>query len=256
MTRELYRVFVDETGDRGWGSKSSDIFVLSAIIVRDRDLAQIEAALSRIKRTLGKPDHATLHWAENIKDHSQRKLVAREIGGLPISITNVIVMKRHVDPETTRLNDATSMYNYAVRRLVERLSFYMQKRGGEAVVTFAHVRRFPYQKLHDYLDRLRASDTYIRWNLFTGKPKIDQPNRVPGLQAADLVAGCLWAALTTDRYGAYETAYLREIYKLLFIGPNRKITSYGMNIVGEDGAMDHFPWWANFVRACARDARG
>jgi hypothetical protein len=256
VRKELYRVFVDETGDRGWGSKSSDIFVLSAIVVRDRDVSRLEAALHHINSTLGKPPATTLHWAENIKTHEQRKMVARTLGAIPMTITNVIVMKRHLEPSTTRLNDATSMYNYAVRRLMERLSFCMQRNGGEAVVTFAHVRRFPYHKLHDYLARLQAGRTTIKWDLFTGRPKIDQPNRVAGLQVADLVAGCLWAALHPDRYGSYETAYLREIYRLLFIGKNRDITSYGMNVVGKDGCMEGYPWWAKFVRACAEHSAG
>lgn len=257
MPEELYRVFVDETGDRGWGVKSSDIFVLSAIVVRDRDTPQLQAALDQINATLQKPPGTTLHWAENIKSHDQRKMVARTLGALPITITNVIVMKRHVDSSKTRLSDATSMYNYAIRRLIERLSFCMQRNDGQAVVTFAHVRRFPYRKLYDYLDRLKArDDTSIRWNLFTGRPRIDQPNRVPGLQVADLVAGCLWSALRADRFGDYETAYLREIYRRLFIGPNRKITSYGMNIVGEEGCMDGYPWWPRFVEACSKNAAG
>lgn len=252
VPKTLYRVFVDESGDRGWGGKSSDIFVLSAVIVRDADMPQLQAALADINSTLGKPPTTTLHWAENVKGHAQRKLVARTVGGLPVTITNIVVMKRFLDPTTTRLSDATSMYNYAVRRLLERVSWMMQKRAGEAVLTFAHVRRFPYHKLDDYLARLRASDTTIRWSEFTGKPRIDQPNRAPGLQVADLVAGCVWAALRPDRYGSYETAYLREIYRLLNVGPNRKITSYGMNIVGVDGCMDQYPWWPRFVAACER----
>jgi hypothetical protein len=256
VRRELYRVFVDETGDRGWGSKSSDIFVLSAIIVRDSDVPRLQVALDHINNTLGKPSGTTLHWAENIKTHEQRKFVARTLGTIPMTITNVIVMKRHIDSSTTRLNDATSMYNYAVRRPVERLSFCMQRNGGEAVVTFAHVRRFPYQKLHDYLARLQAGDTQIKWQLFTGRPRIDQPSRVAGLQVADLVAGCLWAALHADRYGGYETAYLREIYRKLFIGKNRDITSYGMNVIGRPGCMDGYPWWPRFVLACKKNSAG
>lgn len=51
-------------------------------------------------------------------------------------------------------------------------------------------------------------------------------------------------------------APLREIYRVLFIGANRKITSYGMNVVGQDGCMDGYPWWRRFVEACQKHAVG
>jgi hypothetical protein len=252
MPKELYRVFVDESGDRGSSPTSSDIFVLAAVIVRDADLPRVVAGLEDINAAMNKPPGTALHWAENIKTHQARKMVAKQLGTLPMTLTNVVVMKRSMGSPSSRLGDPTSMYNYAVRRLLERISWFVASRNGEAVVTFAHVRRFPYEKLEEYLARLKTQDTSINWASLTGKPRIDQPRRVPGLQVADLCAGCLWSALKPDRFGNYEQAYLREIYQLLYMRRGKKIQSYGMNIVGEKNCMSIYPWWPKFELACSK----
>jgi hypothetical protein len=253
MTNGRYSVWVDETGDRGLGRRSSDIFVLSAVMARENDAATLGAGIDAINTTLGRPPGATLHWAENVKDHAQRKMVARTLGSLPMAITTVIVMKRAL-PSRRRLDDTTAMYNYAVRRLLERVSWYLTDRGGQANLTFAHVRRFPYEELEAYLTHLRerGDATEIRWPAFTASPAIDRPERTRGLQLADLVAGCLWAALQADRYGDYETAYLRELLPLVYVRGSGDVASYGMNVIGVRGCMDVYPWWRPFVTACAR----
>ena len=64
MSRPLFRVYVDETGDRGWGGRASPIFVVSAVIVRDGQERELVGVLDRINESLGKPPHTVLHWAE------------------------------------------------------------------------------------------------------------------------------------------------------------------------------------------------
>lgn len=252
MSPDLYRVYVDETGDRGWGGRSSPIFVVSAVIVRDADAPLLTGALDRINATLGKPAGTVLHWAENVKEHSQRKFVARELGQLPMTVANVVVMKKPLMGSGSGLHDPATMYNYAIRRLLERVSWCVDDASGEAILTFAHVRRFPYERLRSYLNLLEALPTSIRWHAFHGKPRIDQPSRVRPLQVADLAAGALGSAVRADQFGDYEIAYLRELLPRIYIRAGGRVTSYGMNIIGPDGCMDVYPWWAPFLEACAR----
>lgn len=251
MARTLYRVFVDETGDRGWGGRASPIFVMSAVIVRDSDASELPAALDRMNAELAKPSATVLHWAENVKAHTQRKFVSRDIAKLPITLTNTVVMKRPMMGSGTELSDAGSMYNYAIRRLLERITWYVDDHGGEAIITFAHVRRFPYERLWDYLNLLSQLDTEIRWKAIRGRPRIDQPSRVRGLQTADLAAGALGSALRKDDYGAYEPAYLAQLVPQIYIRGHGAVTSYGMNVIGPPGCMDAYPWWTSFLGACA-----
>jgi hypothetical protein len=119
-------------------------------------------------------------------------------------------------------------------------------------VTFAHVRRFPYQKLRSYLQILQLQPTQIRWEAFR-RPRIDQPVRVRALQVADLAAGCLNSALKADDYGDFEPSYLMELVPRIYIRGSGSVTSYGMNIVGPPHQMAvTYPWWGDFVAACSR----
>lgn len=150
MARHLFRVYVDEAGDRGWGGRSSPVFVLSAVMAPESERVQLLNALDSINASLAKPRNTVLHWAQNVKQHSQRKLVARTIAAAPLTLTNVVVMKSALIGSGTALSDPVAQYNYAVRRLLERVSWFVDESGGEAIVTFAHIRRFPYVKLHGF----------------------------------------------------------------------------------------------------------
>jgi hypothetical protein len=55
MAKKLFRAFIDETGDRGWGGRSSAIFVVSAVMVPDGQEGSLIEALDKINATLGKP---------------------------------------------------------------------------------------------------------------------------------------------------------------------------------------------------------
>src|ERR1039457_2325223 len=55
MTAALYRVYVDETGDRGWGGRASPIFVVSAVIVKDGRHNELLRGLDQINSDLKKP---------------------------------------------------------------------------------------------------------------------------------------------------------------------------------------------------------
>jgi hypothetical protein len=117
MSRQLFRVYVDETGDRGWGGRSSPIFVVSAVIVRDGYETSLVDALDRINTALMKPAGTVLHWAENVKAHPQRKYVARELAALNMTISSVIVLKRTTG-SGAGVRDPAAMYNYVIRRLL------------------------------------------------------------------------------------------------------------------------------------------
>jgi hypothetical protein len=193
-----------------------------------------------------------LHWAENVKTHSQRKYVVSELAKLNITIASVVVLKAPLIAAGSALSDPTSMYNYAIRRLMERISWYVDDEDGEVSVTFAHVHRFPYARLEHYMQLLRAMPTQIRWRAFTGKPKIDQPSRIRQLQIADLVAGAFGSALRTDAFGNYEASYILELVPCIYIRKGGKVASYGLNPIGSVAHLHAYPWWPNFQAICAR----
>lgn len=94
----------------------------------------------------------------------------------------------------------------------------------------------------DYLDSLRAQTTEIRWAALPKRPRIEQPSQVEGLQAADSVAGCVYAAVRPDRHGDQESCYLEAIAPRLWTGPTQELRIYGLQLVGKPGCEDQFPW--------------
>lgn len=248
--RRLFRVYVDESGDRGATSSASPLFVLSALIVRDDRAATVRTLRDQVCLDLGKPTSATLHWSQNIKAHSDRRHVASLLGGCGAGVfTFVIVDKNSLRGRSMALSDPAAMYNYAVRRLLERVSWYVHRQHGEAIVTFAHVKRFPYARLTSYLAQLRQGSTQIRWEALRGDPRITDPTTAHLLQVADLAAGCLASALIPDRFGAVEDAYLLAIWERIHCRPPGDIRSYGLNVVGDPAVLESFPWWSKVPRA-------
>jgi hypothetical protein len=152
----------------------------------------------------------------------------------------------------THLSDPAAMYNYAIRRLLERVTWFVRDHGGETTITFAHIKRFPYAKLRDYLSILQLQPTEIVWDRIKST-KIDQPSRVKLLQVADLSAGCLYSAVNPDDYGDYEHSYLLELAPRIYIRGSGRVVSYGMNIIGPPAHMDAtYPWWPELVGACEK----
>ena len=241
--RHLFRVYVDESGDRGLSVKSSQFFILAGVLVLDDDEAACRAARDRLCTVLDKPTVAVLHWSENITKHDQRKHAARMLGRCPVTLTYVIVDKDHLRKTGTALTDQAMMYGYAVRRLIERISWYVDSRYGESILTFAHIKRFPYERLDRYLQLLRTSDTNIRWQAFRGKPRIEQQSKIEMLQMADLAAGCLSAAMTHDKYGDVEPGYLDRIQHLIYRRPPGDVRSYGLNVIGNKSCLERYNWW-------------
>lgn len=163
----------------------------------------------------------------------------------------VAVDKQSLMGTGSGLRDHAKQYNYPVRRMLERVSWYVDRHHGIAKLSFAHVRRFKYDTLKDYLDLLRQMPTDIRWRAIKGRyPAIEQPDKIRGLQVADLVAGCVFAAVRPDVHGDQEPCYLRELAPRLWGGPTRKLHTYGLHIVGKDGrSHEQFAWWDDISRA-------
>lgn len=237
-------MYVDESGDRGVSLSASPIFILGALIVRDSADAAVRAFRHELCSKLRKPTGTVLHWSKNVTVHAQRKLVARELGGLGVTFSYVIVDKEPIrKTPASGLRDHSAMYNYALRRLLERVSWYVDSQHGEAILTFAHVRRFPYANLNNYLRTLRTSKTTIRWQAIRGQPRISTPEQTELLQIADLANGCLSSAIWPDPYGDVEGSYLREITDRIYARPPGHICSYGLNIVGDRNFIESQPWW-------------
>lgn len=209
--------------------------MVSAIIVPDSDDARLRAELAQLRAALGRHPGHVLHFMKF--SHSQRLKAAQDIANCSLAtIVNVIVHKDLIGQplpagEMAYISRPDPMYLWALRLLLERISWFVDDNGGTgAIVTFAHLKGFRAQKLHDYRQALETSDGVdIRWKVFDGHPlRIDSPQAVELLQVADTTASALFRAIEPDRYGNTEPRYLQELGPKLYRRGRADVTSYGL----------------------------
>lgn len=247
---ELWRVYIDEAGDRGISEASSGHFVVAAALVRDRHDAMARQQLAELRSVLGRDDRHVLHFQRF--SHSHRIKAVQDVAASTVdAVCSSILCKRGFNQPTPAgelayITRPDPMYLWAVRLLLERVSWYLRDNGGgRAIVTFAHVRRFKSQKLHEYREALRESDTGIHWPAFDDHPfRINAPDRVELLQIADTVASAIYRAIEPDRFGNVERRYLEELLPKVYRRGTRPITSYGLKVFpsGECAAAGTLHW--------------
>jgi hypothetical protein len=235
----VLRAYIDESGGRAVTARSTDYFVLSAVIVDDTLVQAAKDLLAAIRADLGRRPGDTLSW-KNIKSHGQRLHAVQLIGASPLSLSSVIVCKRFLPGPLPSEDHA---YLYTVRFLLERLSWFARDRGTTIAYTLAMIHRFKTRKLRSYEENLKGrDDCKIEWTHIAGPGRIDQPNRLEELQLGDLVASATAPAFEADRFGNTERRYLEALAPRLYRrgwGANA-LTSYGLKM---------HPWNENCQRA-------
>lgn len=231
----LYRVYVDEAGNRGISPRSGCHFVVSAVVVADSADAQLRSDLAGLRTLLKRHSGHALHFVK--LSHSQRLKAVQEIAQFPLAtIANVIVHKDLIGQplpagDMAYISRPDPMYLWALRLLLERISWFIDENGGtDAIVTFAHLKGFPAKKLHDYRHALKTSDGMgIRWSIFEGHPfRIASTKSVELLQLADIAASSLFRAIESDDYGNTEPRYLHELKSKIYRRGKADVTSYGL----------------------------
>ncbi len=240
----LAHAYVDEARQRSVTTKSSDHFLLAAVIVRDQDMPKVAALLATLRADTGRQPGDELHW-RNIKGHSQRLHVAQVIGAQAwLTLSAVVVCKRHLGPALPAEDHA---YLYTVRLLLERLSWWARGSGHLLTYTLAHIIRFQLAKLRGYESILQAQPgCQVAWSALDPKGgRLDQPNRVEALQLADLAVSAIFAAYEPDPYGNTERRYLEALAPRLYRRGRGALTSYGLKMhPWTDTTRAAYPWVA------------
>jgi hypothetical protein len=238
----MLRAYVDESGDRGTTPTATDFFVMSAAIVDDLTRPAVQGRLASIRHGLNKPPGTVLHFARNIREHGARVYVCRQLGGLRrLTISNVVMCKRLLIGADQLTTDPQAVYLYTLRFTLERLSWLARDQNAEIIVTFAHVQNFPYDRLDEYVARLRTIPTTIHWPVVRDI-RINQPRNLELLQIADIAASSVLRAFQPDRFGVTEDRYLRELGSRLYRRPPGPVTSYGMKLHPGPAALAMYPW--------------
>jgi hypothetical protein len=244
MPRPHFEAFIDEAGQRSVTARSSDHFVLAAVIIETGpDAAAVTASLAALRTALGRRAGDPLHWL-NMKSHGQRLYAAQALAAMPLTVSTVVVCKRHL--AASPLPNEHYAYLFTLRFLLERLSWFARDRNATLSYTLAHVVRFRLATLRQYEARLKQAQTAIDWKyLQPPAGAIDQPSRVEQLQLADTAASATFQAFEPDKYGNTETRYLHELASVLYRRPGGRLTSYGLKIHPLTNATRAaYPWVA------------
>jgi hypothetical protein len=267
----LWHAYVDESGDRGWtlpppnlppGKKmgSSRIFSASAILVPDGSQPGILRAWDAATVASGRPAGSTVHW-HDVKSVGARKYFTQTVAQVPdLQVISVVLCKHHL-PNVTTLKNPGYLYNWTLRFLVERISWFGMQHDSEVTITFSQVKGLPPRVLLAYLNKLRSmgygpppGGTYIRWEHLRMPPRIDTPKNRRMLQLADTVSASVFTAFEKDAYGFDDQSYLQILKPVLWCRPHRSLQEDGLKFgpwkTGQPAPTppcdDEYPWLPGF----------
>ncbi len=235
----LWHAYVDESGDRGWTPRpanlkpgerrgSSLVFSLTAVLVPDGAQTACLYSWERAAGEIGRQPGDVVHWI-NVKNHGQRKHLAATVATLPQARTISVILCKHHLPNAQGLRDVDRLYNWTLRLLVERLSWFGEQAGAQVAMTFSQVKGMPPRKLLSYLKLLNArNEQSIHLPALKLPPRIDTPANRRMLQIADTASGAVFAAFEPDLWGYTTREYLDLIKPIIWKRPGRPLWKDGL----------------------------
>lgn len=230
--------YFDESGDRGTRASSSDHLILSGFTVSVSDEPVVLQAIEHVRAEFKLPPDAPLHFSK--LRHEKRLRWAEVVGSLPLTSFLVLLCKRG---QTNSPIHADRIYNWLVRLLIERCSWYCKESGRRTSVTFEHPKGYQVKKMKEYMTKLRSLETAVSW------PNVHLPVRFgaksthPLLQVADCLASAAWHAFQ-PQFGHIEDRYLKLAAPHLW-RRNGRVLSYGVKVhpaLGRSGCPTDHSW--------------
>jgi hypothetical protein len=242
--------YIDESGDEGFtfrpdGSGSSRWLVLSALVMRKENDRLVVETAKQARELLRKQPKHPLHFRD--LKHEQRVALARLIGQMPSRTVSVLIHKPSIpDPETFQ-QEAYSLYRYASRLLLERVSWLCRDRhkkghgNGQVELIYSNRSAMSYDELRGYLQQLKDTserkDIRIDWDIIDPMHvRAVNHDQLAGLQLADAVATSAYYAVTPNIYGDIEDRYLRLLVPTIYRHEQR-LDGYGLKFWCNDRGM-------------------
>lgn len=230
-----FTVFIDESGDEGFVFRdppekgSSDWFIVSAVVSLTDHQSDLRLAGEKIREAFEMPPHSVLHFTK--LSHERRLLAIDTIMRERIRFVSVLIDKRNIRDVSTFTAQRGRLYYYAVRLLLERVSWLCRDTANrhrmpspKARIIFEHRRRLKHDDLVSYVRRLknlstddawlaeRQEDIQIHWPVIDdGLLEAARKEQYVGVQYADFVASGLKMGLEHTQYGFTEHRYAKAL---------------------------------------------
>lgn len=201
---------------------------MSAVILDEDQASIFDQQLKTLK--LGTRRHQNQELSFKKLNSEHRHFVSREIGNFEtVAVVSVVVRKKEL---TEELRDENRLYLFALRLLLERLSWFGQKHHGIMKYTLSHIIRFKKELLREYEARLRNSNTEIKWDFLDPKGgSLSVPKVLPQLQLADLVASSIGLAFNAPSdVKPTDVTHLLNLYPRVWSTAEKTIYSYGLKL--------------------------
>lgn len=256
-----YTIFVDESGEREYGEKTSAYFVYNGIIVQDKEIDVVEEEIRKIKLAFFDDENVEFksNWFRIPKERHKRYLkpygltetefriatkeIYRVIVGAPITIVASVIDKKLMIQKYRKA--AFNPSSFAYELLMERFQFYLQSvDGGGRVIMDDISGKTPKGSHYKHLIKNLHPKLYS-YGTTIQKIKIDRVPRAPSfwpstksslLQLTDICAynvlrqfrdyGDEWDDPKTKRLPLYGP--LRLIIKKYHQGPRSQLRGYGI----------------------------
>jgi hypothetical protein len=243
--------YIDESGDEGFvfhpdGGGSSRWIVLSALVMRKENDMQVVKVAKEARQLFAKPDKHPLHFRD--LKHDQRVALARMIGQMSSRTVSVLVHKPSIPEPENFQQEAYSLYHYASRLLLERVSWLCRDhrrkqhpQDGLVELIYSNRSAMSYEALRNYLQQLRGDSAQkeirIDWSVVDPvNVKAVNHDQLAGLQLADAVATSAFYAVTSNRFGDVEDRYLRLLGNTVYRHEGRA-EGYGLKFWCADKAL-------------------
>ncbi|MCY4176598.1 MAG: hypothetical protein OXD37_09790 [Acidimicrobiaceae bacterium] len=240
---DYIEIHIDETGDRGFSSGSSDYFCLAACAFRHSKASRIVSAMRSLNSDLRRPKDMPLHAVKHLKTHDKMMEATEHLAKLPVRLLYVILPKGTVPHE---LRKGEHIYKVVAGVLLEQMNMFASSVGLQAFPTFAVVKGMPRSLLDSHIATLRLSGTQLQWLRLP--VAVCSATEKIGLQWGDIAGRALHKAINPSSYPPYRTepAYLQGLARIIW--RQRPIQNHGiLSLMYEWHAAQ--PWWAELRAA-------
>ena len=259
MSDSGFTAFIDESGDEGFKFReppnrgSSQWFIISAIVVRNRNISQEMRNLKEHLSTVYKGHWSKIHFKS--LSHEQRSSITNYLSSRPFRVISICWNKKELALGGRHTLDQQSrLHHYSIRYLMERLSWlsHFNTEYGDPkplVPIFSKCKNLKYDNLRTYVNLLKTTDTQIRWKAIDfDNMKVLQSSDNLGLKAADVVASGISRGLELNIHQLCESAHCRHLKRITYNHKGRYL-NYGLKIMprvpGIESERDYRYKWIN-----------
>ena len=238
MNDDYIEIHIDETGDRGFNSGSSEYFCFVACAFRHSKAHRVVTAMQNLNSELGRPPDLPMHAVKHLKTHDRMMEASEHLARIPVRVLYVILPKGIVPHELRE--GPNHIYNVVAGVLLRQMNAFAHGVGIPAHPTFAAVKGMPRSLLDSYIATLELSGEDLQWLRLP--VAVRSASERIGLQWGDIAGRALHKAITPSTRPPHRTepAYLLRLARVIW--RSRPIEDRGI-VSLMSGWHAPQPWW-------------